>query len=209
MGFNAVLAAAGGAMNYMARRQVDKRVKVLCHFDNLPLNEITHNNIDCSELLYRSGVYSNCAYLYGNAPYIDICQSLSGDFSLEMFSKSTAGNVVQFYKGGQLWQVILSTMSEYNGLYSSSLVASDTGIGNIFYHIILERYNNTLYYYRDGVQRWSYTMEGTLINVQSTAGNASNSIYIDELRLIDGLSRFKGASSCTIPTSPYTGYEAL
>lgn len=54
MGFNAVLAAAGGARNYMARRQVDRRVILLAQLNGSPIDTSVYNSLTSSNLQFEN-----------------------------------------------------------------------------------------------------------------------------------------------------------
>jgi len=217
MGFNAVLAAAGGARNYMARRQVDKRVSLLCHFDGNLVDSSSYG-ATLSTIGTPSYINSTIASFgkrlsclsQGITTYIPHAD-LSGPFCIDLMMGGTfAGYDAHTYLsiGGLKYSNPGMGHDATNfAINDTVLLSSPTTAGSLY--TITRDLSNVLRIYVNGVQKYSgaNTTDFSPGATAITLGMGSNNCWIDELRIVSG---------CPVRTTnfapysaPFTGFEAL
>lgn len=216
MGFNAVLAAAGGARNYMARRQVDKRVSLLCHFDgNLTDLSTWSTNITSSTPSFSdSGISSfgkRIKCMTGGASFYIPHADFSGSFSIEFQMGGVHAPIdpqyfiqigqIQFKKGTEGHDATGFAINGSMLVYSPITTAS--------HYQITRSVDNVLRFFVNGVLKYSTSNQTDFSPTTQvcTVASGSANCWLDELRIVSGAAVH--TSNFTLPTAPFTGFEPL
>lgn len=227
MGFNAVLAAAGGARNYMARRQIDKRVKCIFALDGNLSDKTGQSSAVCTSPSYESGgPYGNRWFKIVSDGYdvgspnitATVPATLAGDFAIEYFGKTTDAS---WELAGVRTSVITIRLGS-GALGGNGIKIGDTVIynamlatANVITHHAVTRKNGIIRYYRNGILKFTstatYTQSFCPDGYVGMALKSASSVteYIGNVRIVDGVCVGNGGATFPVPTSPYTGYEAL
>lgn len=228
MGFNAVLAAAGGARNYMARRQIDKRIKLLCNYDS-SISDVS--SYQCS-YVNSSGTWQSSGGPFGSGCVKFASQEGTGITYGVNLAMSGAFTIGYWTKQDNEYRSNLGVMS---GGFSFDLAASvgdpsglyilGSKIGNYptnstawQYVAITRTTANLLRIYVNGTVKYSATKTG-MLGIDGTSFSAGSvrykyaqgefNWYLGNVIIVDGLDYTYNGTRNLIPTAPYTGYEAL
>lgn len=213
MGFNAVLAAAGGARNYMARRQIDKRVSFLSYFGDLK-GDISSYHCEPTTPITAAMLtsYSSYQLLSGatNITYVLPGLDLSGPFTIE-------GEVYHVNNGNNYLSIsghILLCCGGWGCALGDNVASAPqcgTRYATGYSHLAVTRNSSGLLCsYRNGARQETVSGNATNWSANKTLTLNTNSYYAWRyLRIISGICVGNGGTAFPVPASPYTGYEAL
>lgn len=218
MGFNAVNAFMRGGGNYLARKQIDKRVSLLCHLDG-NLDPITGNTYSATNAatFVTGGWGMALSFVSGmNVQYTVPLLDLSGDFTIEAWAQGnnswnstfvTVGSLEISTNGGSAnW----NTKNVWGYWGVENAVAGGTPPS--WNYVTLCRNGSTMRLFSNGIFKKSgneadssdYSGARTITFV----GNG-NTFALSHIRVLSGVSIYTTGNTVPVPTAPYTGYEVL
>lgn len=194
-----IRATLAASKMYQARKILKPtNLAFLCHFDNSS-EDISSYHTPCqtSPTYSTSGRYG--AYcLSGTAAY-NANLDFSGDFSID-FQLKSSGNFDATFGSFQI----------YTDGSNLNLGGRWRAWGNmrsdVFTHHCFFRWNNVLYYYKNGLYYASVSQAGNY-SASNITIKGSATVLVNEVRIVTGICPW--TSNFTPPTAPYTGFEAL